>query len=107
MQILRRQQPVVLIGVDQKAGTVTIFRGSSFSIQRRAFERKVVTVPLFGPSSTFEVARNARVRRSETVKVTIRPTGRVMRGHLDAQELALLTERVEFNRDVLTASFSV
>lgn len=41
------------------------------------------------PDVRVEVARSATVRRSETVKVAIRPTVRVTRGHLDAHELAL------------------
>lgn len=53
------------------------------------------------PDVRVEVARSARGRRSDTVKVAIRQTVHVTRGHLDAQELALLTEWVELNRDVL------
>ena len=53
------------------------------------------------PDVRVEVARSARGRRSRTVKVAIRPTVRVTRGHLEAQELALLTEWVELNRETL------
>ncbi len=53
------------------------------------------------PDVRVEVARSGGTRRSQTAKVAIRPTVRVTRGHLDAQELAVLTEWVELNRDVL------
>jgi hypothetical protein len=53
------------------------------------------------PDVRVEVERSARVRRSQTVKVAIRPTARVTSGHLAAQELALLTRWVELNRNVL------
>ena len=53
------------------------------------------------PDMRVEVARSARTNRSETVKVAIRPNVRVTRGHLDAQELVVLTQWVELNRDTL------
>ena len=53
------------------------------------------------PDVRVEVERNARGRRSDTVKVAIRPTVRVTHGHLDVHELALLTRWIELNRETL------
>jgi len=51
------------------------------------------------PDARVEVACSVRVRRSETVKVAIRPAVHIMRGHLDAHELALPTRWIDLNRD--------
>jgi hypothetical protein len=48
-----------------------------------------------------EIASTHRVGRSDTLKVAIRPTIRLMNGELDAHELALLTRWVDLNRDTL------
>jgi hypothetical protein len=48
-----------------------------------------------------KVARAARVRPSEMVTVAIRPSVRVVRGRLDAHDLALLTQWIDVNRDTL------
>src|ERR1035437_663996 len=53
------------------------------------------------PEIRIEIARNHGVPRSETVKVSIRPTVRLKDGYLDAHELALLTRWVDLNRDAL------
>lgn len=49
----------------------------------------------------WEIACSASMRRSETLKVAIRPTVRITRGHLDALELAVLSRWIELNREVL------
>jgi len=48
-----------------------------------------------------KVARGAKVKPSEMATVAIRPTLRVARGKLDPSELALLSQWVDLNRDVL------
>jgi len=48
-----------------------------------------------------KVARGAKVRPSEMVTVAVRPNVRVIRGTLDPDDLARLTEWIERNRDVL------
>ena len=53
------------------------------------------------PDIRVEVAVSLKVRRSDRVKVAIRPTVRVTSGQLDAHELELLTRWVDLNRDTL------
>ena len=48
-----------------------------------------------------KVARAARVRPSEMITVAIRPSIRVVRGRLDAHDVALLTQWIDANRDTL------
>jgi hypothetical protein len=48
-----------------------------------------------------KVARGAKVRPGEMVTVAVRPRVRVVRGALDPAELALLTDWIEVNKDVL------
>jgi hypothetical protein len=48
-----------------------------------------------------KVARATRVRPSEMITVAIRPTIRVVRGHLDALDLDLLTQWIDLNKNVL------
>jgi hypothetical protein len=48
-----------------------------------------------------KVAPGARVRPSEMVTVAVRPAVRVIRGSLEASDLALLRQWIELNRDVL------
>jgi len=48
-----------------------------------------------------KVARGAKVRPSEMATVAVRPRPRVIRGALDPDDLALLTEWIELNRGVL------
>ena len=48
-----------------------------------------------------KVARAARVRPSEMITVAIRPSIRVVRGRLDAHDVALLTQWIDVNRDTL------
>src|SRR5579862_5306630 len=50
-----------------------------------------------------KVARGAKVRASEMVTVAVRQKVRVVRGTLDPADLALLTDWVDRNRDVLIA----
>jgi hypothetical protein len=48
-----------------------------------------------------KVARATRVRPSEMITVAIRPSVRVVRGKLDPQDLDLLTQWIDLNRDTL------
>src|SRR5215213_6887933 len=48
-----------------------------------------------------KVAHGARVRPSEMVTVAVRPAVRVIRGSLEASDLALPRHGIELNRDVL------
>ena len=48
-----------------------------------------------------KVAPGPRVRPSEMATVALRPDVRVIRGSLDAADLALLRQWIELNRDVL------
>jgi hypothetical protein len=48
-----------------------------------------------------KLAPGAKVRPSEMVTVAIRPAVRIVRGDLNARDLALLTRWIELNRDTL------
>lgn len=48
-----------------------------------------------------KVAQSAKVRPTEMMTVAVRPAVRVIRGRLDAADLALLRRWVELNREVL------
>ena len=48
-----------------------------------------------------KIARGAKVRPSEMLTATVRPTVRIIGGQLSARELALLTQWIELNQDVL------
>ncbi len=48
-----------------------------------------------------KIAHGAKVRPSEMATVSVRPKVRVIRGVLDPDDLALLTEWIELNKDVL------
>jgi hypothetical protein len=48
-----------------------------------------------------KVAHGAKVRPSEMATVAVRPKPRVIRGVLDPDDLAMLTEWIELNKDVL------
>ncbi|MGC2414086.1 MAG: hypothetical protein WA459_15475 [Stellaceae bacterium] len=48
-----------------------------------------------------KIARGAKVRPSEMVTVALRPNVRVIRGLLGPDDLDLLTEWIELNKDVL------
>ena len=48
-----------------------------------------------------KIARGAKVRPSEMATVAVRPTVRVIRGAVDPDDLAMLAEWIELNRDVL------
>ena len=48
-----------------------------------------------------KIARGAKVRPAEMVTVAVRPKPRVIRGALDPDDLVLLAEWIELNRDVL------
>jgi hypothetical protein len=50
-----------------------------------------------------KVARGAKVRPSEMITVSVRPTVRVVKGTLDPRGLALLMRWIELNKDVLIA----
>jgi hypothetical protein len=49
-----------------------------------------------------KIARSTKVRPAEMVTVGLRPNIRVIRGLLDPDDLALLAEWIELNKDVLT-----
>jgi Domain of unknown function (DUF4160) len=53
------------------------------------------------PYVRIEIVRKPRMSRSDTVKVAIIPTTRLMAGYLSSQELALVTRWVDLNRDTL------
>jgi hypothetical protein len=48
-----------------------------------------------------KIAQTAKIRPSEMVTVALRPELRVVRGRLDAPDLALLRRWIELNREVL------
>jgi hypothetical protein len=48
-----------------------------------------------------KLARSPRVRPSEMITVSLRPTPRVLRGRLDTREFALIQEWLDLNADVL------
>jgi hypothetical protein len=48
-----------------------------------------------------KLARSPRVRSSEMITVSLRPTPRVLRGRLDTREFALIQEWLDLNADVL------
>jgi hypothetical protein len=48
-----------------------------------------------------KIAHSAKLRPSEMVTVALRPAVRVVRGKLDASNLALLKRWIELNREVL------
>ena len=48
-----------------------------------------------------KIAHGAKVRPSEMATVAVRPTVRVIRGALDPDDLAMLTEWIELNKNVL------
>jgi len=50
-----------------------------------------------------KVARGAKVRPSEMITVSVRPTVRAVKGTLDPRDLALLMRWIELNEDVLIA----
>jgi hypothetical protein len=52
-----------------------------------------------------KVARGAKVRPSEMITVSVRPSVRVVTGALDPRDLALLMRWIELNKDVLIASW--
>jgi hypothetical protein len=48
-----------------------------------------------------ELARGAKVRPSEMITVAVRPTPRIIRGKINAQEFDLVRRWIELNMDVL------
>ena len=53
-----------------------------------------------------EVAHSTKGSRAETVKVAIQPTVHVTRGHLAVNELAVLAQWIELNRNTLIQYWS-